>query len=140
MRFMILRKADAETESEADAAPSEELIQAMGAYVEELTAAGVMLSGDGLKPSSQGARVKFSGGRPKVIDGPFAETKELIAGVSIFQVNTLEEAIGWVKKWPTVDGHGEVEIEIRPMYEVEDFGDSPSLEPMHEVGRVGERK
>jgi hypothetical protein len=140
MRVMILRKADAETESEADAAPSEELIRAMGAYVEELTRAGVMISGDGLKPSSQGARVKFSRGRPKVTDGPFAETKELIAGVSIFEVTSLEEAVEWIKKWPQIDGNGEVEIEIRPMYEVEELGDSPGLDPMREIGRIGQQK
>ena len=126
MRFMVIRKADEETE--AGAMPSEELIAAMGRYNEEMVKAGVMRAGDGLKPSSQGARVKFSGGRPTVIDGPFAETKELVAGFSIIDVASKDEAIEWVRRWPAIDGHGNVEIEIRPLYELEDFGDSRALE------------
>jgi PhnB protein len=126
MRFLIIRKADEETE--AGMMPSEELIAAMGAYNEEMVKAGVMRSGDGLKPSSRGARVKFSGGRPTVIDGPFAETKELVAGFSIIEVASKEEAIEWVRRWPAIDGHGNVEIEIRPLYELADFGDSQALE------------
>lgn len=134
MRFMILRKADKHTESEADAHPDEKLIAAMGKYIEEMVKAGVWLTGDGLLPSSKGARVKFSGGKPTVIDGPFTEAKELIAGVSVIQVKSKEEAIEWVKRWPTIDGDGEVEIEIRPMYELEDFGPSEAVDRMREVG------
>ncbi len=120
MRFMIIRKADRDTE--AGALPSHELITAMGEYNAELVRAGVMLAGDGLKPTSQGARVKFTGGKPTVIDGPFTETKELIAGFSMFQASSKAEVIEWVKRWPPLDGDGEVEIEIRPLYEDEDFG------------------
>ena len=126
MRFMIIRKADRSTE--AGVMPSEELIAAMGKYNEELVRAGVMLQGDGLKPSSKGARVTFSGGKPTVIDGPFAESKELIAGFSIIDVKSKDEAIEWVKRWPTIDGDGNVEIEIRQLYELEDFGSSEAVE------------
>jgi len=126
MRFMIIRKADDETEAGARA--SEELIAAMARYVEEMVKAGVMIMGDGLKPSSQGARVKFDGGRPTVIDGPFTETKELVAGVSIIDVASKEEAIEWVRRWPTLDGHGNVEIEIRPLYELEELGEGPGID------------
>jgi PhnB protein len=126
MRFMIIRKADKETE--AGVLPSEELLVAMGKYVEEMVQAGVMISGDGLKPSSEGARVKFSGGKPTVIDGPFTETKELVAGFSILEVKSKEEAIEWVKRWPAIDAGGEVEIEIRPFWELEDFGSSEGVE------------
>jgi hypothetical protein len=120
MRFLIIRKADAETEG-ADL-PTEELFAQMGDYMAEMAKAGVLLSGDGLQPSRKGARVKFHGGKPTVVDGPFAETKELVAGFSIIQVASKDEAIEWVKKWPQLDGHGEVEIEIRQIYEAEDFG------------------
>ena len=120
MRFMIIRKADKETE--AGVLPSSELLAAMMKYNEELVKAGVMLQGEGLQASSKGARVKFSKGKPTVMDGPFAETRELIAGFSMIQVKSKEEAIEWVKRWPAIDGHGEVEIEIRQVFEVEDFG------------------
>ena len=126
MRFMILRKADKDTE--AGMMPSEELIAAMGEYVEELVNAGAMLLGEGLKPSSQGARIKFSGGKPTVTDGPFTETKELVAGVTIIEVKSKEEALEWVTRWPVIDGNGEVELELRQMYELSDFGDSEALE------------
>ena len=122
MRFLIIRKADAETEG--DDVPTPELFKKMGDYMEEMAAAGVLLSGEGLKPSREGARVKFHGGKPAIIDGPFAETKELVAGFSIIQVASRDEAIAWVKKWPQLDGHGEVEVEIRPIYEAEDFGEA----------------
>lgn len=120
MRFMIIRKADADTE--AGMMPSQELITAMAAYNQEMVNAGVMLSGDGLRPSVNGARVSFSGGKPTVIDGPFTEAKELVAGVSIIEVASKEEAIEWVKRWPRIDGGGNVQIEIRQLYEFEDFG------------------
>ena len=126
MRFMIIRKADESTE--AGAVASEELIAAMGRYNEELVKAGVMRSGEGLKPSSFGARVKFTGGRPTVVDGPFAETKELVAGFSLFEVASKEEAIEWIKRWPPEDGDGNVEIEIRPLYELEDLVSGEALE------------
>lgn len=132
MRVMILRKADRQTE--AGELPSEALIAAMGKYIEEMVQAGVMISGDGLKPSVTGARVKFTGGRATVIDGPFSETKELIAGVSVLQVDSMQEAIDWVKRWPQIDGDGGVELEIRPMYELEDFGSSEGVEHIRKVG------
>ncbi len=90
--------------------------------MEEMAKAGILLSGDGLKPSSKGSRVKFSSGRPTVTDGPFAETKELIAGFSIINLQSRQEAIDWVKRWPASDANGNVEIEIREFYEAEDFG------------------
>ena len=122
MRFMIIRKADAETE--AGVMPTQALISDMMAYNEEMVKAGVMLAGEGLHASSKGARVKFSGGKPQVIDGPFSETKELVAGYSIIDVASREEAIAWVKRWPPLDGHGEVEIEIRQIIAAEDFGEA----------------
>ena len=121
MRFMIIRKADPQTE--AWAKPSRELVDAMMAYNEAMIRAGVMLGGDGLKPSSRGHRIKFSRGKPRVTDGPFAESKELVAGYTIIQVGTREEALEWVKRWPVEDGEGEVELELRELYEAEDFGD-----------------
>ena len=119
MRFMVMIKADKNTE--AGVMPSEELLTAMGKYNEELVKAGVMLAGEGLQPSSKGARVKFSGKNRTVIDGPFAETKELIAGFWLIQVKSKEEAIEWVKRCPN-PLEGEAEIEIRQVFEAEDFG------------------
>jgi hypothetical protein len=119
---MVIRKADEETE--AGVLPSTELLDAMGRYNEELIRAGVMLEGMGLAPSDRGALVRFSGaGGPTVTDGPFAEAKELIAGFSILEVRSLAEAVEWVKKWPVEDGHGNVEIEIRQVFEDEEFDD-----------------
>ena len=120
MRVMVLIKAN--EDSEAGVMPSEGLFREMGAYNEELVKAGVMLDGDGLKPSSEGARVRFSGSQRTVIDGPFVETKELIAGYWIWQVESLDEAIEWVKRCPNPMS-GESEIEIRPIFEAEDFGE-----------------
>ncbi|WP_211461843.1 YciI family protein [Collimonas silvisoli] len=120
MRFMIIRKADKNTE--AGALPSTELIAAMMKYNEELVQAGVMLAGEGLQPSAKGARIKFSAGKPTVLDGPFAETKELMAGFTMIQVKSRQEAIEWVKRWPVLDGDGAVELELRQVYEMEDFG------------------
>ena len=134
MRFMIIRKADASTE--AGALPSEELIVAMGRYIEEMVAAGVMRLGEGLQPTAKGARVKFSRGRPTVTDGPFTEAKELIAGVTIIDVPSRDEAIAWMRRWPTIDGDGEVELELRQLYELSDFGDSAGLD---EHARLRER-
>jgi hypothetical protein len=117
---MIIRRADKETE--AGVRPSEELFAEMMKYNEELVKAGVMLQGEGLQPSSKGMRVKFSRGKPRVIDGPFAETKELIAGFTMIQAKSKEEAIEWVKRWPAIDADGEVELEIRQVLDPEDFG------------------
>jgi hypothetical protein len=117
MRFMVIVKANAETE--AGVMPTEAMLATMGNYNEELVRAGVMLSGDGLQPSSKGARLTFSGGKAVVTDGPFAETKELIAGFWIWQVASKDEAIAWAKKCPMDDG---AELEIRQVFEAEDFG------------------
>ena len=119
MRVMVLIKAD--QDSEAGVLPSEQLLTEMGAFNEELVKAGVMLAGDGLKPSSAGARVRFSGSRRTVTHGPFAETTELLAGYWIWQVGSLDEAIAWAKRCPNPMG-GESEIELRPLFEAEDFG------------------
>jgi len=119
MRFMILVKADQSTE--AGVLPSGQLLAEMGKYNEELVQAGVLLAGEGLQPSSKGARVKFSGAKRTVVDGPFAEVKELIAGFWLIQVKSKEEAIEWVKRAPNPTGE-ESEIEIRQVFEAEDFG------------------
>jgi hypothetical protein len=133
MRFMVIVKAD--KNSEAGAMPSEELLAAMGKYNEELVNAGVMLAGEGLHPSSKGARVRFSGSNRTVIDGPFTETKELIAGFWIFQVKSLEEAIEWVKRCPN-PLEGESEIEIRQVFEAEDFGAELTPELREQEDRI----
>src|SRR6201982_1174644 len=120
MRCMVVVKAS--KESEAGIMPSTELLAAMGKFNEELVKAGVMLAGEGLQPSSKGKRVRFSGSTRTVIDGPFAECKELIAGFWIWRVGSIEEAVEWVKRCPN-PMPGESEIEIRPVFEAEDFGD-----------------
>jgi len=119
MRFMIIVKAT--KDSEAGVMPGEQLLTAMGKFNEDLVNAGVLLAGDGLHPSSKGARVRFSGEKRTVIDGPFPETKELIAGYWLWQVNSKEEAIEWVKRCPNPH-NDETEIEIRQVFEAEDFG------------------
>ena len=120
MRFMVIGKATPETEKEG-ALPDPQLMIEMGKYNEELMKAGVLLALDGLQPSSKGARVKFSGKSRTVIDGPFTEAKELIAGFSILQVKCLEEAIEWVKRSPNCSPTGDYEVEIRQIFEMEDF-------------------
>jgi hypothetical protein len=120
MRVMVLIKAT--EDSEAGVMPSEEMLTEMGDFNEELVKAGVMLGGDGLHPSSKGARVAFSGSERKVIDGPFAETKELLAGYWVWQVKSFDEAIEWVKRIPNPTGEESV-VEIRPVFEAEDFGE-----------------
>ena len=120
MRVMVLIKAT--EQSEAGEMPSEKLLEQMTAYNEELVKAGVMLAGEGLHPSSKGVRVEFSGSERKVIDGPFAETKELLAGYWVWQVKSMEEAIEWVKRIPNPEGERSV-VEIRPVFEAEDFGE-----------------
>ena len=124
MRFMVIIKAN--KDSEAGVLPDQELLAAMGKYNQELANAGVLLAGEGLQPSSKGARVRFSGEKRTVIDGPFGESKELIAGFWIFNVRSKEEAIDWVKRCPN-PSPGESEIEIRQVFEAEDFG--PALTP-----------
>jgi hypothetical protein len=120
MRVMVIVKAD--KNSEAGALPDEKLLAEMGKYNEELAKAGVLLAGEGLQPSSKGARVRFSGAKRTVIDGPFTETKELIAGFWLIQVKSKEEAIEWVKRAPNPFPGTESEIEIRQVFEAEDFG------------------
>jgi hypothetical protein len=125
MRFMVIVKAS--KNSEAGALPSKELLAEMGKFNEALTKVGVMLAGEGLQPSSKGARVRFSGGERIVMDGPFAETKELVAGFWIWKCESLQEAIGWAKRCPNPMPGEEAEIEIRQVFEAEDFG--PALTP-----------
>jgi hypothetical protein len=125
MRFMVMVKAT--KDSEAGVMPSEQLLTEMGKFNEELVKAGVMLSGDGLQASSKGVRVRFSGGKRTVIDGPFAETKELVAGFWMWQCKSLAEAIDWVKRCPHPHPGNECEIEIRQVFEMEDFG--PEMTP-----------
>jgi hypothetical protein len=133
MRFMVIVKATAD--SEAGKMPSTELLAAMGKYNEELVKAGIMLAGDGLHPSSKGARVHFSGAKRTVIDGPFAETKELIAGFWIWQVRSLDEAIEWVKRCPN-PMEGPSEIEIRQIFEAEEFGEAFTPELREQEKRI----
>jgi hypothetical protein len=132
MRVMVLIKAT--EESEAGVMPSEQLLTQMLEFNEELVKAGVMLAGDGLHPSSKGVRVAFSGSERKVIDGPFAETKELLAGYWLWQVKSIDEAIEWVKRVPNPDPGTEGLVEIRPVFEQDDFGDelTPELREKEE--------
>jgi len=137
MRFMIIIKAS--LDSEAGVMPSQELLTAMGNYNEELVKAGIMLAGEGLHPSSKGARVKFSGNKHTVIDGPFIETKELIAGFWLWKVKSKEEAIEWVKRYPNPMPGTEAEIEIRQVFEAEDFGAEFTPELREQEERVWEQ-
>src|SRR4051794_41879758 len=134
MRFIVMLKANPDTE--AGVVPDERLLTEMGKYNEELVKAGVMLAGEGLQPSSKGARVRFSGDKRTVIDGPFTESKELIAGFWMFQVNSKEEAIEWVKRCPN-PLEGEAEIEIRQVFEASDFGDAFTPELREAEARMG---
>ena len=127
MRFMVMVMAT--KESEAGIPPKPEAYAAMGKYNDELVKAGVLLAAEGLAESSKGARVKFSGDKRTVIDGPFAETKEVVAGFSIIQVKSMEEAIEWVKRVPNIFPNGEAEVEIRKLMDVEDFGDGFTPNP-----------
>jgi hypothetical protein len=134
MRVMVLVKAT--EESEAGVMPSTELLEAMGKYNEELVKAGIMLAGEGLQPSAKGKRVAFDGPNRTVIDGPFAETKELVAGYWLWEVTDLAEAVAWVKRCPN-PMPGPSEIEIRPVYNMADFGDAltPEVAELHERTR-----
>src|SRR5216684_1770603 len=135
MRFMVLVKAS--QDSEAGVLPSEQLLSEMGKYNEELVKAGVLLAGEGLQPSSKGARVKFSGANRTVIDGPFTEAKELIAGYWLFQVKSLAECIEWVKRCPNPMPGTESEIEIRQVFEAADFGEAFTPELQEAEQRLG---
>ena len=132
MRVMVIVKAT--KNSEAGVMPSEKLLADMGKFNEELVKAGVMLAGDGLHPSSKGKRVRFSGGKKSVIDGPFAETKELVAGFWLWQVKSMEEAVEWARRCPNPMPGEEGELEIRPVFEAEDFGSelTPELRAQEE--------
>ncbi|HEX5386466.1 MAG TPA: YciI family protein [Gemmatimonadales bacterium] len=136
MRVMVIVKADKNTE--AGVLPSHELLAAMGKYNEELVKAGIMLAGEGLQPSSKGARVKFSGSKRTVIDGPFTETKELVAGFWLWQVKSLDEAIEWAKRCPNPTGEESV-LEIRQVFEAEDFGPALTPELREQEKRLGEQ-
>ena len=136
MRFMILIKAT--KDSEAGVMPSQQLLTEMGKFNEELVKAGLMLAGEGLQPSSKGARVRFSGSKRTVIDGPFAETKELIAGFWLWQVKSKEEAIEWVKRCPNPHNE-ETEVEIRQLFEAEDFGAELTPELREQERRLREK-
>lgn len=133
MRVMVLVKATAD--SEAGTMPSTELFEAMGKFNEALVEAGIMKMGDGLKPSSQGKRVAFDGASRTVLDGPFAETKELVAGFWLWEVKDMDEAVAWVKRCPN-PMPGPSEIEIRPLYEMADFGDALTPEIVERVERM----
>jgi hypothetical protein len=133
MRVMVIVKADKDTE--AGVMPSEELLAAMGNYNEELVKAGIMLAGEGLHPSSRGKRIKFSGDQRTVVDGPFSETKELIAGFWLWQVRSMEEAMEWAKRCPNPTG-AEGELEIRPVFEAEDFGEAFTPELQEQEARL----
>src|ERR1700751_910077 len=136
MRVMVIVKAT--KDSEAGALPSQELLTAMGKYNEQLVKAGIMLAGEGLKPTSKGKRVRFSGDKRSVVDGPFTETKELIAGYWIWQVRSMEEAVEWLKRCP--NPHCEdSEVEIRPVFEAADFGDNLTPELKEKEERLGGR-
>lgn len=131
MRVMVIMKANAE--SEAGVMPSQRLLEAMGHYNEALVNAGIMLAGEGLHPSSKGVRIEFSGTKSTVVDGPFTETGELIAGFWLWQVRSMDEAIEWVKRCPNPDG-GDCTIELRPVFEADDFGEefTPELREQEE--------
>ena len=133
MRYMILVKAT--KDSEAGVKPPEELFAAMADYHEQLVKAGVLLDASGLQPSSKGWRVKFSGGKRTIVDGPFTEAKELVAGYTIIQVKSRDEAIEWSRRFPnpTMDG-GNCEIEVRQLFELEDFGESEAIDRFREMG------
>jgi hypothetical protein len=132
MRVMVIVKAS--KNSEAGVMPSQRLLAEMGRFNEELVGAGIMVAGEGLHPSSKGKRVRFSGGNRTVIDGPFAETKELVAGYWIWQVSSMEEALDWVRRCPDPMPGEEAEIEVRPLFEADDFGEefTPELRAQEE--------
>jgi hypothetical protein len=136
MKFMILVKATKETEAEPDTglAPDEALFAAMAGYHEELAQAGVLLDAAGLQPSAKGWRIRYAGGQRSVIDGPFTETKELVAGYTLIQVRSKEEAMEWARRFPAPHGEfAEAEIEVRQLFELDDFEPSPSLQGLRDI-------
>lgn len=133
MRFMMIVKAS--KDSEAGVMPTEQMLATMGKFNEELVEAGVMLEGTGLQPSSKGFRVKFSGGKRTIVDGPFTESKELIAGYWVINVKSREEALKWARKVPAPQEHGEGEIEVRQFFELEDFAPSPAIDQHREIAK-----
>ena len=138
MRFMIIVKANKDTE--AGVMPEEPLLAAMAKYHEELAKAGVLLDASGLQPSSKGVRIRYDGGKPTLVDGPFTEAKELIAGYTLIQVKSREEGLEWARRFPAPHGEGtDGEIEVRPLFELEDFAPSASVERFREIG-VGTKK
>ena len=138
MRYMIIVKAN--EESEKGVMPEEKLMTAMANYHEELDKAGALLDGSGLKPSSEGWRIRYSGGKRTVVDGPFTEAKELIAGYTLIQVKSPEEALEWSKRFPNPGGEGkDSEIEVRPLFELEDFEPSATIDRFREMGIGGEK-
>ena len=139
MRFMIIVKAT--KDSEAGVMPEEELIAAMAAYHEELAKAGMLLDGSGLQPSRKGWRIKYSGDKRTLVDGPFVETKELIAGYTLIQARSREEALEWTARFPNPAGEGrEAEIEVRQLFELEDFEPSASVERFRDIGIGSEQQ
>ena len=134
MRLMVIVKAT--KNSEAGTLPSAELLEAMGKYNEELVKAGIMQSGDGLQPSVKGKRVVFAGGDRRVVDGPFAETKELVAGFWIWKVKSMEEALSWARRCPDPMPGEEAVLELRPLYEIDDFGENVTPEVRERDGRL----
>jgi len=138
MRFMILVKAN--TDSETGVMPEEKLIAAMGTYHEELAKAGALLDASGLQPSAKGWRIRYAGGKRTVIDGPFAEAKELVAGYTLIQAKSREEALEWTRRFPNPAGEGrEAEIEVRQLFELDDFGPSEAVERFRALD-VGSKK
>jgi hypothetical protein len=138
MRFMIIVKAN--NDSEAGVMPEEKLIAAMGAYHEELAKAGALLDASGLQPSSKGFRVRYTGQKRTVVDGPFVETKELIAGYKLIQVKSKQEAIEWAKRYPNPRGEGkDCEIEVRQLFELEDFGPSEAVDRFRDIEMGGKK-
>ncbi len=135
MRFMIIRKADASTEAGVE--PTEELARAMIDYHEEMARHLKVLGGDGLHPTSRGARVKFTNGKPLVVDGPFAETKELIAGYSLVEADSLEQVLEWAQRWPAICGEANVELEVRRVYEHAELGEGFTDELKAQARRIG---
>ncbi len=131
---MIIRKADPQTE--AGIKPSEAMLRDMLPYNAAMATAGVLRSGDGLQPTAKGARITFSKGKPKVVDGPFAEAKELIAGFTMMEVASREEALEWVKRWPTSDGNGNVGLELRQVYEIDELGEAVTPELKAQEARL----
>ena len=140
MRFMIIVKATKESEAEegpAGTVPDDNLMADMAAYHEDLQRAGVLLDGNGLTPSSKGFRIRYDGGKRTVIDGPFAEAKELVAGYTLIQVKSREEALEWARRFPNPNGEGKpAEIEVRPMYELEDFPQGEAVEKFRAMDMV----